>query len=73
MCDGEFEPVIRVVQLGDSSIDLLVVVYAPKMGFVAFNLLKETLIFKIMQIVKENGSEFAYPSTSLYVESMPQD
>ena len=33
----------------------------------------ETLIFKIMHIVKENGSEFAYPSTSLYVESMPQD
>ena len=43
------------------------------MGFAAFNGLKETLIFKIMQIVKENGSEFAYPSTSLYVESMPQD
>jgi len=73
LCDGEFEPVIRVVQLGDSSIDLLIVVYAPKMGFAAFNGLKETLIFKIMQIVKENGSEFAYPSTSLYVESMPQD
>jgi hypothetical protein len=29
------------------------------------------LIFSIMKIVKEDGSEFAYPSTSLYVESMP--
>jgi len=25
-----------------------------------------------MNIVKENNTEFAYPSTSLYVESMPQ-
>ena len=73
LCEGEFEPVVRVVQLGDSSIDLLVVAYAPKMGFAAFNELKETLIFKIMHIVNENGSGFAYPSTSLYVESMPQE
>jgi hypothetical protein len=25
-----------------------------------------------MKIVKANGSEFAYPSSSLYVESMPK-
>ena len=42
------------------------------MGFASFNALKEKLIFKIMKIVKDNGSEFAYPSTSLYVESMPE-
>ena len=42
------------------------------MGFAAFNEVKENLVFNIMNIVKENGSEFAYPSTSLYVESMPK-
>ena len=73
LSDGEFEPVIRIVELGESSIDLLIVVYAPKMGFAPFNELKETLIFKIMNIIKETGSDFAYPSTSLYVESMPQE
>jgi len=25
-----------------------------------------------MKIVKTNGSEFAYPSSSVYVESMPK-
>jgi hypothetical protein len=25
-----------------------------------------------MRVVRENGSEFAYPSTSLYVESTPE-
>ena len=51
----------------------MIVAYAPKMGFAPFNELKEALIFKIMHIIEDNGSEFAYPSTSLYVESMPKD
>ena len=71
--DGEnFDPLVRIVELGASSIDVLIVAYAPKMGFAPFNELKEKLIFNIMKIVKKNGSEFAYPSTSLYVESMPE-
>ena len=70
--DGDLDPVVRIVELGSSSIDLLVVAYADPMGFAAFNEVKESLIFNIMKIVKANKSEFAYPSTSLYVESMPK-
>ena len=72
LSEDSYEPVVRVVELGASSIDILIVAYAPRMGFASFNALKEKLIFKIMKIVKDNGSEFAYPSTSLYVESMPE-
>ena len=43
-----------------------------RVGFVDFNLIKENLVFNIMKIVKTNGSEFAYPSSSVYVESMPK-
>ncbi len=53
-------------------IDVMIVAYADPMGFAAFNEVKEKLIFNIMKIVKSNKSEFAYPSTSLYVESMPK-
>jgi len=70
--DGDLDPVVRVVELGGSSIDLLIVAYADPMGFAAFNEVKEKLIFNIMKIVEINKSEFAYPSTSLYVESMPK-
>ena len=70
--DGDLDPVVRVVELGGSSIDLLIVAYADPMGFAAFNEVKEKLIFNIMKIVENNKSEFAYPSTSLYVESMPK-
>jgi MscS family membrane protein len=70
--DPDLGPVVRVVELGASSIDVLIVAYSDPMGFAAYNEVKENLIFNIMKIVKANNSEFAYPSTSLYVESMPK-
>jgi len=70
--NDDLDPVVRVVELGGSSIDVMIVAYADPMGFAAFNEVKEKLIFNIMKIVKSNKSEFAYPSTSLYVESMPK-
>lgn len=70
--DPGLEPVVRVVELGSSSIDMLIVAYSDPVGFVAFNKIKEDLIFNIMDIIKSNNSDFAYPSTSLYVESMPK-
>ena len=33
---------------------------------------KEDVNFKIMQIVSKNGSQFAFPSQTLYVESLPK-
>lgn len=33
---------------------------------------KEDVNFKIMQIVSQNGSQFAFPSQTLYVESLPK-
>ena len=70
--DPDLDPVVRVVELGSSSIDILIVAYSDPVGFAAYNEVKENLIFNIMQIVKENNSEFAYQSTSLYVESIPK-
>jgi MscS family membrane protein len=70
--DPDLDPVVRVIELGASSIDILIVAYSDPEGFAAYNEVKENLIFNIMKIVKANNSEFAYPSTSLYVESMPK-
>ncbi|MDA9045078.1 mechanosensitive ion channel family protein [Gammaproteobacteria bacterium] len=69
--DSDLDPVVRVVELGASSIDVRIVAFADPVGFADFNRIKEELIFNIMKIVKDDGSEFAYPSTSLYVENMP--
>ena len=66
--DPDLDPCVRVVELGSSSIDVLIVAYSEPVGFADFNLIKENLIFNIMSIVKDNNSEFAFPSTSVYIE-----
>ena len=68
----DLEPVVRVIELGSSSIDIMIVCYSDPCGFAAFCNTKETLIFNIMKIVEKNNSEFAFPSTSLYLESTPE-
>ena len=70
--EGDLEPVVRVIELGSSSIDIMIVCYSDPCGFAAFCNTKETLIFNIMKIVEKNNSEFAFPSTSLYLESTPE-
>ena len=52
--DDEIEHVVRVVELGSSSIDVMIVAYCEPVSFVDFNLIKENLVFNIMKIVKKN-------------------
>ncbi|MEK9650176.1 MAG: mechanosensitive ion channel family protein [Gammaproteobacteria bacterium] len=62
----------KIVALGASSIDVRIICFANAgMSFGDYMSLKEELILKIIEIVRSNGSEFAYPSTSLYVEQLP--
>ena len=39
------------------------------MGVLDFTKVKQSLIFETIKIVRANGSEFAYPSTSVYMEN----
>jgi MscS family membrane protein len=62
----------KVSELGSSSIDITILCYLEVIGYTKFSQVKQDLILKIMEIVSENGSDFAFPSRSLYVETMPE-
>jgi MscS family membrane protein len=62
----------RAVEFGASSIDVQILCYTTPVGFTEFATIKQNLIYEIMRIVRECGSDFAFPSTSLYVESNPE-
>ena len=47
----------------------LVLCYSNPVGFTDFSKIKQNLIFEIIKIVRSNGSEFAYPSRSIYIEN----
>ena len=60
---------VKVSELGSSSIDLRLICHTDPIGFADFSDLKESLIFTIIEAVESNGSEFAFPTQSIYVEN----
>jgi MscS family membrane protein len=63
---------VKVSELGSSSIDLKVICHTDPVAFAEYADIKEKLIFKIIESVKAKGSDFAFPSRSLYVENLPE-
>ncbi len=55
-------------QLGQSSLDILAVYFVRTNDADEFAEVKEEINFKIMEIVRRNGTDFAYPTTSIYIE-----
>ena len=64
---------VRVDSFSDSSIDMLVQAFTETNDWAEYLKVKEELAVNIMNIVEDNNAGFAFPSQSLYIESIPQD
>ncbi len=64
---------VRIDSFSDSSIDMLVQAFTETNDWGEFLKVKESLAVKIIEIVENNSAAFAFPSQSLYLESMPID
>ena len=59
----------KAVEFGGSSIDVEILCYSAAKDYTHYSELKEKLVHRIMEIVRDNKSDFAFPSRSIYVES----
>ncbi|WP_205437005.1 mechanosensitive ion channel family protein [Helicobacter suis] len=57
---------------GDSSINIFVYCFSKTIAWGEWLAVKEDVMLKIMKIVEDNGLSFAFPSQSVYIESMPK-
>ncbi len=64
---------VRIDSFSDSSIDMLVQCFVDDIDWDKFLEVKEKLAIKIKEIVEINSASFAFPSQSLYLESLPND
>lgn len=64
---------VRIDRFNDSSIDILVYCFTKTTKWGEWLIVKEELAYKIMEIVDKAGTGFAFPSTSLYVETIPSE
>lgn len=65
------DPLVKLDQFGASSIDIMVSYLVITNDFKVLMDVKETINFAIIKIVRDNHTDFAFPSTSLYVEKGP--
>ena len=62
---------VRIDRFSDSSIDILLYCFTVTTDWGEWLEIKESLALKIKDIVESAGTGFAFPSRSLYVESLP--
>jgi len=62
---------VFVDSFGASSIDIMVYCFTKTTVWGEWLACKERLAYKIKDIVEGHGTAFAFPSTSLYVETLP--
>ncbi len=60
---------VRVDQFSDSSIDIMLYCFTRTTDWVKWLTIKESLAYRIKEIVAEAGTDFAFPSQSVYLET----
>ena len=64
---------VRIDAFNDSSIDIMLYCFTRTTDWGEWLEIKEGLAYQIKEIVEGAGSGFAFPSQSIYVESLPSD
>ena len=68
---AEVSTFVRIDAFSDSSIDILLYCFTRSTVWGEWLEIKERLAYEIKQIVEDSGSSFAFPSRSLYLETLP--
>ena len=63
---------VNFESFGDSSLNIFVYTFTNTANWENYLQIREDINLKIMKIVAEHGASFAFPSQSVYIESMPQ-
>jgi MscS family membrane protein len=64
---------VRIDSFNDSSIDIMVYCFTKTTVWGNWLAIKENLAYRIKEIVEAAGAGFAFPSQSIYVETVPSE
>ena len=64
---------IRFDEFGESALGVFCYFFTTTTSWAKFLEVREDVNFKIMEIIEKNGASFAFPSQSIYIESMPNE
>lgn len=64
---------VNFESFGDSALNIFIYTFTSTANWDKYLEIREDVHLKIMQIVEENNSSFAFPSQSIYVEQLPSE
>ena len=64
---------VRIDSFSDSSIDMLIQVFTETNDWGEYLKIKEGLAVRLIDIFEQNKASFAFPSQSVYLETLPED
>ena len=63
---------VYFTDFGDSSLNIFIYCFTNTADWEKYLAIREDVNLKIMEIIEKHGAEFAFPSTSIYVEKLPE-
>ena len=64
---------VNFESFGDSALNIFIYTFTDTSNWEKYLNIRENIHLKIMKIVEENNSSFAFPSQSIYVEQLPSE
>ncbi|HEY9050980.1 MAG TPA: mechanosensitive ion channel family protein, partial [Gammaproteobacteria bacterium] len=64
--------IVNFNKFAPSSIDFFVYTFTKTTEWVLFHEIKQDVLLKIMGIIQQHGAEVAFPTSTLHIESLPQ-
>ena len=68
---SEVSTFVRIDSFNDSSIDIMIYCFTRTRNWGEWLAIKEAFAYRVKAIVEDAGSGFAFPSQSVYVETLP--
>ena len=73
LVDKEMSCLVRFSNFGSSSLDVMLYFFTKVTGYSDFVSLRQEFYLKILDIIHEHGASCAFPSTSVYLEKIPEE
>jgi len=70
--DTEQTMIINFNSFSSSSVDFFIYTFTKTTDWIYFHEIKQDVLLKVVEIIESNGAEFAFPTSTLHLQSMPE-
>ena len=69
--DNEQTLIVNFNSFSASSVDFFIYTFTKTTEWIRYHEIKQDVLLKIVEIIENNGAEFAYPTSTVHLQSMP--